>query len=391
MDITVRNILNLQKKESIYQIAKELDIPGRSSLNKTGLIDAVTENLLMQDTVQKYMLRFSEKQYQIFTNGMDNPLILQNEQEKTELQELQRYGYVFVDGMTAVIPPEVKSIVESLNADKLNAEHNKVIWLRKCIRLGMDIYGIMTEDLLEKMFNSQPTYHMPMEEVTKLYIEYSDLFPYCRFGSGVFIPAETSLEELRHLLNRQNGRKYYIAGRQEIEDYAKNSFLSGNSSYQKMYSFLLSDTNASETEAKDILHELWGVNTSGKDVVACIGEILEKNHFPNANSAINFIRYALDTYNNTRQRDYRGYTPLEMKRLLRNTNGTVTVFGRNEEMSAIKALTPILEQKGFYIGDVQEPPRKAIGSAEMKLKKIYPNDPCPCGSGLKYKKCCGKY
>lgn len=22
--------------------------------------------------------------------------------------------------------------------------------------------------------------------------------------------------------------------------------------------------------------------------------------------------------------------------------------------------------------------------------KVYPNDPCPCGSGKKYKKCCGK-
>ncbi len=25
-----------------------------------------------------------------------------------------------------------------------------------------------------------------------------------------------------------------------------------------------------------------------------------------------------------------------------------------------------------------------------KGKKIYPNDPCPCGSGKKYKNCCGK-
>lgn len=25
-----------------------------------------------------------------------------------------------------------------------------------------------------------------------------------------------------------------------------------------------------------------------------------------------------------------------------------------------------------------------------KPPKIYPNDPCPCGSGKKYKKCCGK-
>ena len=26
----------------------------------------------------------------------------------------------------------------------------------------------------------------------------------------------------------------------------------------------------------------------------------------------------------------------------------------------------------------------------IKEKKVYPNDPCPCGSGKKYKKCCGK-
>ena len=23
-------------------------------------------------------------------------------------------------------------------------------------------------------------------------------------------------------------------------------------------------------------------------------------------------------------------------------------------------------------------------------QKIYPNDPCPCGSGKKYKQCCGR-
>ena len=27
---------------------------------------------------------------------------------------------------------------------------------------------------------------------------------------------------------------------------------------------------------------------------------------------------------------------------------------------------------------------------KMVQKKVYPNDPCPCGSGKKYKKCCGR-
>lgn len=31
-----------------------------------------------------------------------------------------------------------------------------------------------------------------------------------------------------------------------------------------------------------------------------------------------------------------------------------------------------------------------LSTTVVKEEKIYPNDPCPCGSGKKYKKCCGK-
>lgn len=31
-----------------------------------------------------------------------------------------------------------------------------------------------------------------------------------------------------------------------------------------------------------------------------------------------------------------------------------------------------------------------LSTTVVKEAKVYPNDPCPCGSGKKYKKCCGK-
>lgn len=43
-----------------------------------------------------------------------------------------------------------------------------------------------------------------------------------------------------------------------------------------------------------------------------------------------------------------------------------------------------------------EDTRKALykeqkaSSTIVKEEKVYPNDPCPCGSGKKYKKCCGR-
>lgn len=41
------------------------------------------------------------------------------------------------------------------------------------------------------------------------------------------------------------------------------------------------------------------------------------------------------------------------------------------------------EQKALY-----KEQKKA--TTIVKGDKVYPNDPCPCGSGKKYKKCCGK-
>lgn len=40
----------------------------------------------------------------------------------------------------------------------------------------------------------------------------------------------------------------------------------------------------------------------------------------------------------------------------------------------------------------KDPYREAINQKRqvIKDKKVYPNDPCPCGSGKKFKKCCGK-
>ncbi|MGN0326761.1 MAG: SEC-C metal-binding domain-containing protein [Lachnospiraceae bacterium] len=34
--------------------------------------------------------------------------------------------------------------------------------------------------------------------------------------------------------------------------------------------------------------------------------------------------------------------------------------------------------------------QKSSSTIHREEKKVYPNDPCPCGSGKKYKKCCGR-
>lgn len=42
------------------------------------------------------------------------------------------------------------------------------------------------------------------------------------------------------------------------------------------------------------------------------------------------------------------------------------------------------------LGRLEELNKQLVPTKVNEIKKIYPNDPCPCGSGKKYKKCCGR-
>lgn len=47
----------------------------------------------------------------------------------------------------------------------------------------------------------------------------------------------------------------------------------------------------------------------------------------------------------------------------------------------------IITYDADYIGEKR---KTQLAKKRWAGRKIYPNDPCPCGSGKKYKKCCGK-
>lgn len=44
----------------------------------------------------------------------------------------------------------------------------------------------------------------------------------------------------------------------------------------------------------------------------------------------------------------------------------------------------------FMVHLDEDPFKNEIEEFEGERRKIYPNEECPCGSGKKYKKCCGK-
>ena len=63
------------------------------------------------------------------------------------------------------------------------------------------------------------------------------------------------------------------------------------------------------------------------------------------------------------------------------------IEGKKDE--ARKLMDQLIEDHRGWSDDLLKY-RQILGPITRTIRKVYPNDPCPCGSGKKYKKCCGR-
>jgi hypothetical protein len=106
----------------------------------------------------------------------------------------------------------------------------------------------------------------------------------------------------------------------------------------------------------------------------------------------------MDAHNNTRMKENRGHKPNELRRKSFAGGMPTVVPGSSHAAAMLREAAPELKAMGIPI-DLEGGadtiattmyPDGIDGKSIKVEKKIYPNDPCPCGSGKKYKKCCGR-
>lgn len=111
--------------------------------------------------------------------------------------------------------------------------------------------------------------------------------------------------------------------------------------------------------------------------------------FANKDPLIEFQREGTDMYN-----DMVSHIRSSVATILAkcNISEEVTFTQRAEETSTNERSAAEGESKGKRRVNVKRQPEKAekVETYVRSQPKIGPNDPCPCGSGKKYKKCCGQ-
>ena len=169
-------------------------------------------------------------------------------------------------------------------------------------------------------------------------------------------------KQYRQFLRQVSGQEYYIPEQEEIFFYAEHMADTDNPHYQRMLKDLIRVTKDT-TKADNLMFELEYMAAQNDFQTHDIMNLLFEQHveFPSQRSEENFARNCSEWLYTLRKWSNRGFTDQEL--------------GKQREGEHV-SVAPEQTFQGVQI--------------QKQRKKVGRNDPCPCGSGKKYKRCCGK-
>lgn len=232
------------------------------------------------------------------------------------------------------------------------------------------LYGLVHKEKVVEIYNMQNNDKVNLTEIEKVMSEKrQELKRYFVYIDGEYFVQEAIMEfdEMDLHLEQQVGKPYYIPNKRELLKYKDEEYFERTKESREMYAFIKKHIKpGSINSVQDIFRDMVGdcqIEMSVPDILNDLTRLgVELPTEQEVGEAMDLI---VNLANNTRLWSNKGHTPNE-------------IFEQYER----PYLQPLSNQGTGLKGAerISDSPRIKIGR----------NDPCPCGSGKKYKKCCGR-
>ena len=344
-------LLSLQTKPTLTDIAKRLDIKGYSKLGKDGLVNLVSAYIT--DNIDNILCELSYKELNLLKELAKKDLVEYSFSidNLNLIGGLSSLGVLFKlstkDGYYLVVPSDIKDGINSLTSSKKYIsnlkERSEGIDLRDGLMthygllLGVELYSIITNK--ESKVFKEENLDFYLNYIFRSYEAFTE-------GNALIHPFLFSPEDVYEELRVRQTIQYNFSN----EDF----FVSLGRDFK--------DTWGEEVlELKNILSK---TKLKKSDIDSLISQLIFyiKNDMDTQIIVELLTSYSLN---------------LSDKALADSIVNSFSKIFNNTPIWSLKGLTPsesTARQKTTIIKD-KEPGR---------------NEPCPCGSGKKYKKCCGR-
>lgn len=362
VNFELRQIFENFNKTDIYNIAKEKGLKGISKCTKDQLISKLCEYMLKPEVAEHYFICQQDEQIAEFKKAAHHGGAYVSEQSEF-LFDLCSVEYLgILENGEVIVPDAVNELYQEIATEAFHEKRKVMSHLLACLRISGILYGITPIHILLKLVNQCQGIHMTEDELKKLlkeipaeYMEYVEVDG--KIYHKEFYPKDNGL------LAVQGKKNFYIPTLKEIREFGIHGSLSDSPEFIRMRTFLIeefqADEDTAETACRIIQRKICG-GASTEEVYDVLNEL---ELFANDDQELTRLVICVqDFWNETRMLLNRGYTPNELKKMQKKESKVILPLAKPENGENVK----------------------------VQKVKIYPNAPCPCGSGKKYKKCCGK-
>jgi hypothetical protein len=369
------NHLSSLTKKDLTEIRKCWEFGGISQLNKDELVDALDKKIKIN--LKKWL------KYQIPKNIEFLKKVIEEQKDNKRVELTFRdvlppalYNFYYrgiidlIDNEeeTSVrIPADLaEQIEETISEPEFKAQIKENEELITFVRGLLVYYGVLIGNQIKYFYDQYYKEQKSIDEYVHLLMlidetsfatYYIERFSYYYIDPGVDNP-EDIIEEIK----MRPSIDYFLPSKKEILFAGNNEMERLNSAQRKFKIMLRKDFSLSEDEAEDIIWEMLLDIKNDVNSIKILQDFADKFEFESEGQAHKFVQKLNELHNNTRMWVLKGHTPAE-------------IFEEEK-----KHLNPLPEK--------EYKPDSAGVKTVVKGEKIGRNDPCPCGSGKKYKKCC---
>lgn len=413
----LREYLTEYTKEELLDQARSFEIRKCSGLRKADLIDRIVDNFCTEEMLRSRLACLTKEQMDLFRKACISPTAV-SVNEVVDAMQLYRYWIGYFEEATDrfCVFEDVAVAFSKVDDESFRRKQCRKGWMVKCIHFFIQYYGIAPIEVIYEMYRQkvkcsidemiEMLWEMPVDIVE------SCLFTMDRLGmkgwpkedplyseKGIFVHLQLfENEEFGYLLRQQMDKDFYIPSAQQIDEICRIGYEASSSEYKKLESFFIKKLRLPYEQAVTWCLQVWANSYEGESPSKIINKMTEANIEFEEKMINELLELLVVAHNNTRMKENRGYKPSEMARKMPVDKMPTIVSTSSKAAAILKDAVPQLQAMGVPVDlngntDVIQTTMFPRGLNEEPIrveKKIYPNDPCPCGSGKKYKKCCGK-
>ncbi|WP_066052154.1 YecA family protein [Robertmurraya korlensis] len=363
----LESVLHSHSKTDLDKIRKNLDLKGISGLNKGDLIKELVRAIPNQ--LFRILSRFDKERYVLFKNIVKHSgkLPLPRNVSVKKVEALMAWGVIFPihleGGKGLTVPIEIIEQFHALEGQELQKVIDRNTEWIQLTQGCLYYYGVMNTSLLVDRVSDLMNREIDFLEFLYVFSSASDYYKQIAYsGYGLVDKRVIDQKEIFAEIEKRPSIDYFPFTKQQLLKAGKPEYIEKTREMQRLIQFLQQYYDLTAEERDDLAEQLNIMIFNNGSLNQAVEYFQLRLEFPDMEFFQDLAYYLTELFNHSRRWILKGYTPREISQ---GTTATSTVLG-----SQSQPLSNIIDFKS----------RKAIGR----------NDPCPCGSGKKYKKCCGK-